>query len=360
MIMTTQNKLAIKSLFSTIRKMKLHFAYRIKSKLIVDFKYATFLADIRATINQLRTEQNKPLWFKTIKNNDLVIVSDTISLDEISNEKTEHIPYSNGKPFLKPIKIVVNPSTTLNDDLADTKNRTILESHKNSLGCDNPKVKYRRFKDKGFNDDLNPYGKLLADNVTSYYDIPKVDPMKKQKEEKRIESKPVYYRVNRLLAKIESRFKPIKLKHKRFTKKNAEIESNNKKLAKIRWELFSNLFSKYPINPEYLEDSRVLFIFRYISKIRQGIKVKFDGNKTIIRKAKTIIGNRVDKSKGYKSNHWTKDHDLTRITIQEAFLWCLNNGKKLTPKILIYTANKQMSEQKKTQRKLDKIMWNNR
>jgi hypothetical protein len=116
-----------------------------------------------------------------------------------------------------------------------------------------------------------------------------------------------------------------------------------------QWALFADLFSVFPINPEYLQDYRVVFIVRYIGKIRAGIKNKIKANNKPLKK-----------SKGYKSQNFYKDHETAKEAIQIGYYNALKRKKDLTPYYVILSALLKMRLEKRQNAKIDIIGWKKR
>lgn len=174
-----------------------------------------------------------------------------------------------------------------------------------------------------------------------------------------IEKKDLY----KYLDPIIDNAKRVQKKRKKEEIKQAEIKDDyiysnqiidrfSKHLSKSeQWGLFTDLFSAFPINPEIVQDYRVIFLIRWIDKIRHGIKVKF--NATKIDGTNKGLG----KSRGYNTQRFDKNHQTAKDAFQIAYYNCLLKGRRITPIICILSALHEMKREKKMNKKVDFIGW---
>lgn len=122
---------------------------------------------------------------------------------------------------------------------------------------------------------------------------------------------------------------------------------------KERWGLFTDLFSTFDINPEYYQDYRVSFLINFINKVRCGVKIKTDAIK--------LNGFRVNpKSKGYNSQRFDKNFETAKDSIQMGLYNSVLKNRRLTPMIVVLSSLKIMQREKLTNKKWDRVKWNNR
>jgi hypothetical protein len=120
-----------------------------------------------------------------------------------------------------------------------------------------------------------------------------------------------------------------------------------------KWGLFTDLFSAFDINPEFFQDYRVSFIINFINKIRNGIKIKTNAIK--LNGAKMT-----PKSKGYNTQMFSKNLETAKDSIQMGYCNAILRNKRLTPMRVILSSLKIMQREKLTNKKWDRVKWNNR
>lgn len=145
--------------------------------------------------------------------------------------------------------------------------------------------------------------------------------------------------------------KQEEVKHE-YIYSNQIIDRFSKHLSKPeQWGLFVDLFSAFPIDPENTQDYRVIFLIRWIDKIRSGIKVQF--NATKIDGSSKGLG----KSRGYATQKFDKNHQTAKDAIQIAYYNCILKGRIITPMVCIFSALLEMKREKKHNKKVDYIGW---
>jgi hypothetical protein len=186
--------------------------------------------------------------------------------------------------------------------------------------------------------------RIVSKELANKYIVNTLDRLKtvakkaKPKQSKKPECIPDYVYVNAIIDK--------------FNGKTIENKVRSHLTPKERWALFTDLFSAFPIDTQYPQDYRISFLINYVNKIRNGIKVKFDGTKN------NGIYKGLTKSKGYNTQRYDKNYETVKDAFQLAYYnVLLGKFKRLTPMICVLSALKIMSREKKQNKKIDIIGW---